>query len=153
MTIVFGGSKNSGKSTIATALNEQLGYKMLSGRDYEKLARSEEEAWREFVKLMQDESKQLLYILHDRKKYDELLGKPNVFCVKIKVPFETVCSSLCSRLGVDEVPGYLIGDLEDEYNTWADAPSDAELHGNGDISGIITAIRAAVRAKAAATAK
>jgi nicotinamide riboside kinase len=97
MVIALIGESCTGKSTIARRLQEELGAKVFSGKDYLRLAKSEQEASAKFKELLQNEAETLVYVISEKQGLD-LLPK-NCLRVLVTADLELIKERFARRTG------------------------------------------------------
>lgn len=75
MVIGIFGESCTGKSTIANEIAKRLGATIYSGKDYIRLAKNENEAKKQFIKLLQqniNSDQNIIYVISEREHLDFL---------------------------------------------------------------------------------
>lgn len=120
MAIVLVGPSCSGKSALARALKEELGYKVYQGRDYLNLGRNEQEAWSQFTEMLCDGEKGIIYVIGNVEKYKLLKQIACTRIFKINAPIAFMKDRLRAKLDMEELPDEFMAKLEEDIENWKD---------------------------------
>jgi len=126
------GESCTGKSTIATKVSELMNIKMYTGKEFLKLSKNQDEAWRIFSDKMSRASahdslsESFIYVITER----DMLSKLQKFeCKKIKfeADLDIIKSRFAERMN-NRLPKPIEAMLERKNKEWMDVSSDLTIN-------------------------
>jgi adenylate kinase family enzyme len=142
MAIVLVGASNSGKSAIAKALKEELGYKVYQGRDYLNLGRNEHEAWIQLTNMLVNKNKGIIYVVGNTEKYDLLKQIEGITIIKITAPITYMREKLMTKLDAEILSNEDEEKISADFERWSAISEEYTftVGCNEDIDGIVTTV-------------
>lgn len=105
MLYIFMGQSCTGKSTVADQARERMGAEVLSGKDYLRMAKNEDEAWRLFHDKLSNAASMespsgeiLIYLVAESAQLDRILDIEGACRVKFTASLDTIKSRFAQRM-------------------------------------------------------
>jgi gluconate kinase len=101
------GPSCSGKTSVAKKLAERIGCSIWSGKDYFRLAKNQDEAWKIFLNMLRDASsktvlsaKSIIYLIGNPTELrNDLLTIPNLKRIKFNTAISVLKNRFAERIG------------------------------------------------------
>lgn len=136
MLYIFMGPGCSGKSTAADRIRERIGAEVFSGKDYLRLAKNEEEAWRLFqVRLVHAASKDssektILYLVTEPAQLERVLNIKDIRKVRFSASFDVIKERFSRRMN-GRMPDPVEKMLAKQYAQWEAIQEDFHVDTTG----------------------
>lgn len=105
MLYIFMGQSCTGKSTVANQMKGLKGVQVFAGKDYLRMAKNEEEAWRIFHKMLSDAASRqnptegtIVYLVSESVQLDRILDLQGARRVKFTASLDTIKSRFAQRM-------------------------------------------------------
>ena len=140
MLIAIIGENCVGKSTLANKINEKLGARIFSGKDYLRLEKNPDLAVNTFKKLLQDSLTQenIIYIITE-KEHIHLLPK-GALKIVLTAEFETIKARFKQRMR-GNLPLPVEKMLEAKHGTYDNIECDLKLSGDYNVEEVFRALK------------
>lgn len=133
MLYIFMGQSCTGKSTVANKLKELIDVEVFAGKDYLRLAKNENEAWRLFydklsnAALNKDSSKEIvIYLITEKKQFNKISSIEDSYKVKFTASLDTIKSRFAQRMH-GKLPQPVEKMLEKQYEEWENIKGDMNV--------------------------
>lgn len=133
MLYIFMGQSCTGKSTVADKLKELTNVEIFSGKDYLRMAKNENEAWRLFYEklsnaaLNKESSKEtVIYIITEKEQLNRISTIEGSHKVKFTASLDTVKSRFAQRMR-GNLPQPIEKMLEKQYGEWESVTGDINV--------------------------
>lgn len=130
MLYIFMGQSCTGKSTIANKVKELTGAEIITGKDYLRMAKDENEAWKLFhQKLSNAASKDklskesIVYVITEKVFLDRIVDIEGSCKVKFTTPLDTIKSRFAKRMN-GKLPQPVEKMLSNQYEEWESIKGD-----------------------------
>ena len=135
MLLLFIGPSGSGKSSVARLIAQRIGCKVWTGRDYLRLARSQDEAKKTFRDMLESASEletfsagSIIYVIGNPDDLDDdLRAFPCYRCLRFNAVLSVLSRRFAQRMGQQPLPAALLSALERQRNRFAAFPADKEF--------------------------
>lgn len=129
MVIAIFGENCTGKSTLADALRQTLSATVYSGKDYLRLAKSEEEAKKAFVQMLRSAEGHIIYVISEREHLTLLPAD----CLRVLVTAElsVIQERFSKRMG-GMLPPPVAAMLAKKHGMFDAEPYDIHMASGGD---------------------
>ena len=131
MIYIFMGPSCSGKSSAAKELKKFINLQLYTGKDYLRMSKNEDNAWKIFYKKLQDasndiniNSQSIVYIISDKEYLQKLNLINNAITVKFKASSDVIKSRFAQRMK-GNIPKPVEKMIENQIIDWHDV--NAEL--------------------------
>jgi adenylate kinase family enzyme len=117
------GQSCTGKSTLADQMKTKFGAEVYSGKDYMRMAKNENEAWKIFYKLLENASidkspeNVLIYVITEKEHLNKLSSLEGVKTVKFTASLEIIKERFTQRMR-GNLPIPVEKKLEIQYKEW-----------------------------------
>lgn len=129
MVIAIFGENCTGKSTLADALRQTLSATVYAGKDYLRLAKSEEEAKKVFTQMLCSAEGHVIYVISER----EHLKLLPVDCLRVLVTAElSVIQQRFSKRTGGMLPPHVAAMLEKKHGMFDAEPHDIHMTNGKD---------------------
>lgn len=148
MLYIFMGQSCTGKSTIANKVKELTGAEIYTGKDYLRMAKDENQAWKLFYeKLLNSATKEessrqtIIYIITEKAQLDRIIDIKHSLKIKFNTPLETIKSRFAERMK-GNLPQPVEKMLEKQYEEWKSIEGDINVDSSeeNDIEKIVNLI-------------
>lgn len=149
MLYIFMGQSCTGKSTAAEKLKERTGAEIFSGKDYLRMAKNEDEAWRLFFdKLSKAASssnssgESVIYLVAEITQLDRIIDLKGARKVKFTASLDTIKSRFAERMH-GRLPNPVEKMLSKQYEEWEPIKGEilVDTTSDNDIDNILSTIR------------
>ncbi|MDW7661744.1 MAG: hypothetical protein SCL54_10040 [Bacillota bacterium] len=123
MLYLFMGQSCTGKSTLADQMKAKFGAEVYSGKDYMRMAKNENEAWKIFCKMLEnaavatDPENILIYVITEKEHLDKLTSLHGIKKVKFNASLEIIKERFAQRMR-GNLPLPVEKKLEIQYKEW-----------------------------------
>lgn len=148
MLYIFMGPSCSGKSTVANKVKELINVEVFTGKDYLRLAKSENEAWRLFFEKLsnaaanKDLSKEnVIYLITEKAQLERINTIEGMYKVKFNASIETINSRFAKRMN-GKLPPPIEKMLTNQYEQWKSIEGDISVDTTveSDVEKIVSSI-------------
>lgn len=148
MLYIFMGQSCTGKSTAAEKLKEQTGAEIFSGKDYLRMAKNEDEAWRLFFDKLSEAAsgsnasgESVIYLLAEISQLDRIIDLQGARKVKFTASLDTIKSRFAERMH-GRLPSPVEMMLTRQYEEWEPVQADIliDTTSDNDIDTILSSI-------------
>lgn len=133
MLYIFMGQSCTGKSTVVNKLKELIDVEVFVGKDYLRLAKNENEAWRLFydklsnAALNKDSAKEIvIYLITEKKQFNKICSIEDSYKVKFTASLDTIKSRFAQRMH-GKLPQPVEKMLEKQYEEWENIKGDMNV--------------------------
>ena len=142
------GQSCTGKSTIANKVKELTGAKIYTGKDYLRMAKDENQAWKLFHEKLskvgsnEESSKEtIIYLITEKEELDRTVDIKDSCKVKFNAPLDTIKSRFTKRMN-GNLPQPVEKMLEKQYEEWKSVEGDINVDSSeeDDIERIVNLI-------------
>lgn len=130
MLFIFMGQSCTGKSTAADKLKEQMNAEIYSGKDYLRMAKNENEAWKLFNDKLEkaaknkDKSKEsIIYVITEIDLLHKVKIIEDVNLIKFNAPLEIIKTRFADRMN-GRLPQPVEKMIEKQYMEWENITGD-----------------------------
>jgi len=131
MLYLFMGPSCTGKTYIADQIVDQKSIEVVTGKDYQRLAKNENIAWKLFMKQMKEAQestdKDMIYVLTEIDKLSELETLNQAQKVRFDAEENVIFQRFSQRMG-RELPPPLEQMLRRQIDGWRQIDSDLVVH-------------------------
>jgi len=124
MLYIFMGQSCTGKSTAAERLKELTGAEIFSGKDYLRMAKNEDEAWRLFLNKLSkaasssnSSGESVIYLVAEITQLDRIIDLKGARKVKFTASLDTIKSRFAERMH-GRLPNPVEKMLSKQYEEW-----------------------------------
>lgn len=148
MLYIFMGQSCTGKSIVANKVKELTGAEVFTGKDYLRMARDENQAWRLFYEKLskvasnEESSKEtIIYLITEKAQLDRIVDIKDSCKVKFNAPLDTIKSRFAKRMN-GNLPQPVEKMLNNQYEEWKfiDGDINVDSSGENDIEKIVNLI-------------
>jgi len=132
MLFIFMGPSCTGKSSAANELKKLADVQIYTGKDYLRMAKNEQEAWKVFSEELKKaannidlKAPSIVYIISEKNDVSKIEAIENAVTVKFTADLEVIKSRFAQRMK-GNLPAPVEKMLEQQYTNWKDA--DAKLN-------------------------
>lgn len=133
MLYIFMGQSCTGKSTMADKVKGLVDVEVYTGKDYLRMAKSENEAWELFYKKLSDAAsnkdsleKPIIYLITEKIQLDRIINIEGSCKVKFTSTIDTIKSRFAQRMhGI--LPQPVERMLNSQYEEWKNIKGDIEI--------------------------
>ena len=139
MLCLFMGQSCTGKSTVADKMMEVTHVEVFSGKDYLRLAKNENEAWKLFYEklanaaLNKDSKESMVYIITEKEHLDKVRTMKGLHKVKFTASLDVIKSRFAQRMR-GNLPLPIEKKLEKQFEEWKDEIGDMVVDTTEDIN-------------------
>lgn len=133
MLYIFMGQSCTGKSTVADKVKELIGAEIFTGKDYLRMAKNENEAWRLFYEKLlnaasnKGESKEnIIYLITERLQLDRIIDIEDSCKVKFTASIDTIKSRFEQRMH-GQLPHPVEKMIDNQYEEWETIKGDINV--------------------------
>ena len=133
MLYIFMGQSCTGKSTVVNKLKELIDVEVFVGKDYLRLAKNENEAWRLFydklsnAALNKDSAKEIvIYLITEKEQFNKICSIEDSYKVKFTASLDTIKSRFAQRMH-GKLPQPVEKMLEKQYEEWENIKGDMNV--------------------------
>ena len=133
MLYIFMGQSCTGKSTVADKVKELNGAKVFSGKDYLRMAKNENEAWRLFHAKLSDAASMIsaseetmIYLVTERVQLERIIDIEGACKVKFTASLDTIKSRFAQRMQ-GKLPIPVEKMLTNQYEEWKTINGDLNV--------------------------
>jgi adenylate kinase family enzyme len=135
MLLLFIGPSCSGKSSVAKKIAERTSCKVWSGKDYFRLAKNQDEAWKIFLNMLRDSSsdttlsdKSIIFLISNPIELrNDLLAISNLKSIKFNADISVLKQRLAKRINQEPLSPPLEKMIERQQNAFQTIPADKEF--------------------------
>ncbi len=148
MLYIFMGQSCTGKSTAAEKLKKQTGAEIFSGKDYLRMAKNEDEAWRLFFDKLSEAASgsnvsgdSVIYLVAEISQLDRIIDLQGARKVKFTASLDTIKSRFAERMH-GRLPSPVEKMLTRQYEEWEPVQADIliDTTSDNDIDTILSTI-------------
>lgn len=149
MLYIFMGQSCTGKSTAADKLKEIMNVEIFSGKDYLRMAKNENEAWKLFYEKLsnaalnkESSKKTVIYIITEKEQLNRISTIEGSHKVKFTASLDTIKSRFAQRMR-GNLPQPIEKMLEKQYAEWESLAGDINIDTteNNDVEELARMIR------------
>lgn len=133
MLYVFMGQSCTGKSTVVDKVKEIIDVEVFSGKDYLKMAKSENEAWKIFYEKLstaasskESSGANIAYLITEKDQLDRINEIEGILKVKFTASLDTIKERFSQRLR-GNMPQAIENMIERQYNEWDSIIGDINI--------------------------
>lgn len=133
MLYLFIGQSCTGKSTVADQVKERIGAEVFAGKDYLRLAKNENEAWRLFHAKLSNAASipasnggPMIYLVSESAQLDRLRDIEGACRVKFTASLDTIKSRFAQRMQ-GRLPAPVEKMLANQYEAWETIQGDIHV--------------------------
>lgn len=133
MLFIFMGQSCTGKSTAADKLKEQMNVEIYSGKDYLRMAKNENEAWKLFYNILEkaatnkDKSKEfVIYVITEIELLNKVKEIDGAYMIKFTAPLEIIKTRFAKRMN-GRLPQPVEKMIEKQYLEWENITGDLDI--------------------------
>lgn len=133
MLFIFMGQGCTGKSTAAEKLKEQVNVEIYSGKDYLRMAKNENEAWKLFYDKLEkaatnkDKSKEfIIYVITEIESLNKVSTIEDAYKIKFTAPLEVIKTRFAKRMN-GRLPQPVEKMIEKQYIEWENITGDLNI--------------------------
>lgn len=130
MLLVLMGPSCTGKSTVADYLKKNSGVEVYTGKDYLRLAKNENEAWKKFSEKLLEatigkdiSNESVIYIITEKNMVSRIQGFNNTTFIKFTAEYDVVKERFARRMN-GNLPKPLEKMLEKQLGEWENVGCD-----------------------------
>ncbi|HAG44159.1 MAG TPA: hypothetical protein DCL31_13600 [Clostridium sp.] len=130
MVFIFMGASCTGKSSAADELKELMNVQIYTGKDYLRMAKNEDEAWKIFSEKLREASsnrdlsyQSIIYVISEKNILPKLQFINDVITIKFTADSDVVKSRFAARMK-GNLPNPLEKMLERQLTDWKDIDAD-----------------------------
>lgn len=130
MLYIFMGQSCTGKSTAANKLKELVDVDVYAGKDYLKMAKNENEAWKLFYEKLlkaaldrESSSKGIIYLITEKAQLDKVSTIEGALKVKFTASLDVIKTRFAQRMH-GNLPQPVEKMLERQYEEWKSVEGD-----------------------------
>lgn len=130
MLFIFMGQSCTWKSTVADKLKELMDVEVFAGKDYLRLAKNENEAWKLFYEKLSNAAlnkksckEKVIYIITQKEQLDRLSTIDGSYKIKFVASLDIIKSRFAQRMR-GNLPQSIEKMLEKQYAEWENVNSD-----------------------------
>lgn len=138
MLFIFMGQSCTGKSTAAEKMKELVNVEVFSGRDFLRMAKNENEAWKLFYEkltkaaLNRKPEESVVYIITEIEHLKKIKSINGLFTVKFTASLEVIKSRFALRMR-GKLPPPIEIKLENQFTEWKNEVADMMVDTTEDI--------------------
>lgn len=149
MLYIFMGQSCTGKSTVANKVKELTSVKIFTGKDYLRMAKDENEAWKLFYEKLskvaanKESSKEtIIYLITEKTQLDRIIDIEGLCKVKFTAPLDTIKTRFAQRMKGD-LPQPVEKMLNKQYEEWKSIEGDINVDtmSDYDIEKVVSLVR------------
>lgn len=132
------GPSCSGKSTTAIQVKDLIGAEIFTGRDYLRMAKNQNEAWRVFYEKLsnaafnqESASENIIYLITEKAQLDKIASIKGSCKVKFTASLETIKSRFSQRMH-GKLPPPVEKMLVNQYEEWKNIKGDINVDTTDD---------------------
>lgn len=133
MLYVFMGQSCTGKSTLANKVKELKDAEVFAGKDYLRMAKDENEAWKLFYEKLSKAAsnksspkENIIYLITERTQLDRIIDIEGLCKVKFTTPLDTIKLRFAQRMN-GNLPQTVEKMLNNQYEEWKSIEGDIEV--------------------------
>lgn len=133
MLLIFMGQGCTGKSTAADKLKGQMNVEIYSGKDYLRMAKNENDAWKLFYDKLEkaatnkDKSKEsIIYVITEIESLNKMSRIEDAYKIKFTAPLEIIKTRFAKRMN-GRLPQPVEKMIEKQYMEWKDITGDLDI--------------------------
>lgn len=133
MLYIFMGQSCTGKSAVADKIKELIGAEVFTGKDYSRMAKNENEAWRLFYEKLSDAASNedlseetIIYLITERAQLDRIIDIEGSCKVKFTASLDTIKSRFAQRMH-GKLPQSVENMLNNQYEEWKTIKGDINV--------------------------
>ena len=133
MLYIFMGQSCTGKSTVANKIKELIGAEVFTGKDYLRMAKDENEAWRLFYEKLSDAASNedlseetIIYLITERAQLDRIIDIEGLCKVKFTASLDTIKWRFAQRMH-GKLPQPVENMLNNQYEEWKTIKGDINV--------------------------
>lgn len=126
------GPSSSGKSTIAKELNIRLKGKIFTGKDYLRLAKNKENAWKIFKDKLSTGEENIIYVCTEIEDVRKLRDLSPIHFIKIIADLDDLKKRFAERMR-GHLPPPVEKMLENQYKIWKQEKAEFTINSSAGI--------------------